>query len=259
MCLFSFLTSNPHVKDEIMLLPVYFIIYIILRVWHIFHSPGKLLQPGTDNLITSCHELKAHKINKNYWLELPIDLSISGKVDELCQIRENGFWRQIKSGLINNGCIKPFQTAICHAWCIHRNHMMLLMFQSAKSQKFPEIWMFIILMFWTLYSSQSAGPHHRVYFHGIWYSNTEKSHSMTEVQPILPTHFSEVVCNILLFLYFSTQSLAWSHLNQLRWKLRSTLNICLLKHWKCIMSIFILEENLFWSCTGGLILHFLGP
>ena len=72
-----------------------------------------------------------------------LDLSISSKVDELCQIREIVFWRQIKSGLINNGCIKPSQSdelLYCHLslfsiWCIHGNHMTLLMFQSAKSQK----------------------------------------------------------------------------------------------------------------------------
>ena len=31
--------------------------------------------------------------------------------------------------------VMNYFTAICHIWCIHRNHMMLLMFQSAKSQK----------------------------------------------------------------------------------------------------------------------------
>ena len=35
-----------------------------------------VLQYGTDNLITSRHELKAQKINKNYLLELPIDLRV---------------------------------------------------------------------------------------------------------------------------------------------------------------------------------------
>ena len=73
MCLFKFLISNSHVKDEIMLLPALF------HHIHSFKSMthfSSVLQHSTDNLITSHHELKAHKINKNYLLELPIDFRV---------------------------------------------------------------------------------------------------------------------------------------------------------------------------------------
>ena len=63
MCLFNFLISNSHVKDEIMLLPALF--HHIHNFKSMTHF-SSVLQHSTDNLITSCHEVKAHKIKKNY-------------------------------------------------------------------------------------------------------------------------------------------------------------------------------------------------